>query len=186
MPSAPARARAGSGTRATMRPASHRTDAWWHTSSPSRGLSGSPSTRLRAVDGVPVGVVSGDYDQGPGIATNLAWSPDGQRLAYIRFGTGEYGEFGYSIRILDARNGRRVASLPTGTESSSWSSNPVEPAGAGAYLVMRGFDWSPDGHYLIQAGFDAEITTIGGKRVAWLRGLRAVNPSWQSRCSRNR
>jgi Tol biopolymer transport system component len=125
---------------------------------------------------VPVGVVSdlvGNQEQG--IATDLAWSPDGRRLAYIRFGTGEYGEFGYSIRILDERSGGLVARFPTGTEAASWSSSS---------LTMRGFDWSPDSRYLIQAGFDAEIATIGGKHVAWLRGLRAVNPSWQPLCGR--
>jgi Tol biopolymer transport system component len=123
---------------------------------------------------VPVGVVSDDVgNQEPGIATDLAWSPDGRRLAYIRFGTGEYGEFGYSIRILDRRSGRLVARFPTGTEGASWSSYS---------LAMRGFDWSPDSRYLIEAGFDAEIATIGGKHVAWLRGLRAVNPSWQPLC----
>jgi hypothetical protein len=78
-----------------------------------------------------------------------------------------------------ARSGRR-RSTPPARCASCTSRRPS------ARSRSWEFSWSPDGRYLIAGGFDAEVTTIGGKRVAWLRGLRALDPSWQPRCRRNR
>jgi Tol biopolymer transport system component len=99
-----------------------------------------------------------------GIATNLSWSPDASKLAFTRWGedagTGWYANFLDSIRIVDRRT-HRAHSVPT----DSWS-----------------FAWSPDGRYLIEGGFNAVITRTDGRRVATLKDLRALHPSWQPLC----
>jgi len=107
-----------------------------------------------------------DYGGGAGIATNLAWSPDGSKLAYtlsgVESGTGYVGLYLDSIRIINRRTGR-TRTVP----AHSWN-----------------FAWSPDGRYLLQGGFNALITRTDGRIVAKLTHLRALQPSWQPLCTR--
>jgi Tol biopolymer transport system component len=107
----------------------------------------------------------GNYGELPGLATNLAWSPDGRKLAFLRYGaamgTGFFALVVDSIQVVDKKT-RKTRSIPT----NAW-----------------GFAWSPDGRYLVQAnGYNTEITNVVGKHVAWLRGLNPLDPSWQSLC----
>jgi Tol biopolymer transport system component len=99
-----------------------------------------------------------------GIAANLAWSPDGSKLAFTRYGiatgTNTWAVSLDSIRIVDRRT-HRARLVPT----DSWS-----------------FAWSPDGRYIIQGGLDANIITTTGRPVAILTHLRALHPSWQPLC----
>jgi TolB protein len=128
---------------------------------------------------VPVGNVSSDTDPSePGIAGPLAWSPDGRWLAFERFGTGQYGDFDFSIQVIDARRHGLAASVPLGDSPLSWV--VYAPA---EFLAFDGFDWSPDSRALVQGGFDAEITRRDGHHLATLPGLRAEDPAWQPRCT---
>jgi Tol biopolymer transport system component len=107
----------------------------------------------------------GDVD---GVAANLAWSPDGRTLAYVRYGLAGNSFTALtwvtdSIQITD-KNTRKTRSLPT-----DW----------------WGFAWSPDGRYLIQGGYyNAEITRPDGHRVATLHIPDVEYPSWQPLCQR--
>ena len=105
-----------------------------------------------------------NYGYVTGLATNLAWSPDGNELAFVRYGaengTGYFAWVVDSMRLIDT------------------STRRTRPG----RIYSSGFSWSPDGRYLIVGGFDAEILTLSGKHVAWLRGLRATSPAWQPLC----
>ena len=106
-----------------------------------------------------------NYGDVTGLASNLTWSPDGTKLAFLRYGaevgTGSFAWVFDSIRIID-KNTRKTRSSP---------------------IALSGFSWSPDGRHFIVGGFDTEIFAVGGKRVARLRGLRAFGPSWRPQCN---
>jgi TolB protein len=105
-----------------------------------------------------------NYGDVAGVAGNLAWSPDGSKLAYLRYGaengTGFFAWAWDSIRITDTHT-LKTRSIPADT----W-----------------GFGWSPDGRYLVEGGRSTVIARPDGHRVATLPGLRAIDPSWQPLC----
>lgn len=106
-----------------------------------------------------------NYGYVTGLATDLAWSPDGSKLAFVRYGaevgTGYFALVVDSIQVVD-EEARKTRSIPT----NAW-----------------GFAWSHDGRYLIQAsGNSSEITTLSGQHVAWLRNLNPLEPTWQPLC----
>jgi Tol biopolymer transport system component len=105
------------------------------------------------------------YGDVGGLATNLAWSPDGGKLAFVHFGVESGTDFlawvVKGIQIVDRKTGK-TRSIPT----DAW-----------------GFAWSPDGRYLLLAdGPYTEIRTATGKHVAWLHKLNPFDPSWQPLC----
>ncbi len=106
-----------------------------------------------------------NYGDVTGLADNLTWSADGNELAFLRYGsengTGYFAWVFDSIRIID-QNTRKTRSTP---------------------FYTPGFSWSPDGRHFIVGGFDTETFTVGGERVARLRGLRAFGPSWRPQCN---
>jgi TolB protein len=105
-----------------------------------------------------------NYGDVSGLAGNLAWSPDGNKLAYLRYGaengTGYFAWVWDSIRVTDTTT-LRTRAIP----ADEW-----------------GFSWSPDGRYLIEGGVNTLIARADGQRVATLAGLRAIEPSWQPLC----
>jgi WD40 repeat protein len=109
-----------------------------------------------------------NYGEVAGIASNLVWSPDGSKLAFllsgVESGTGFFAWQIGPIRIIDLRT-RRIRSVPAASSD---------------------FAWSPDGRYFIWGGLDAQITHINGHPVATLAHLRALGPSWQPLCNRSR
>jgi len=75
------------------------------------------------------------------------WSPDGQRLAFVRF-SGAEGVCGiFAVRIVAGRSGERLADCAPGIHSLAWS---------------------PDGQWLAHDGFAGEDTTT---RVLFLVDL---------------
>jgi Tol biopolymer transport system component len=110
---------------------------------------------------VHAGEVYSPDDAEPGLVEDIRWSPDGKDLSFIRFAVGEYGDFGYSTRILDTRIHRLVA------KSS---------------LIFENSAYSPDGRFVAIPGFDTWIDHRNGKNVAKLKGLRSVDVSWQPLC----
>jgi Tol biopolymer transport system component len=112
---------------------------------------------------VHAGEVYGDQDQENGLVENIRWSPDGKRLSFIRFARGEYGNFGYSTRTLDARTHRVIAKSAAVYEHAAVS---------------------PDGRFIAVAGYDTVIRRTDGTAVKTLSGVRSVDISWQSLCRR--
>jgi Tol biopolymer transport system component len=117
---------------------------------------------------VPIGSVtfpSGDWEFAD--VTALAWSPNGTRLALARvtYGapTDDPGAVANDIHILDTRTHRITRTI----------------ADAGG----SGLGWSPNGRRLVLGGFNTQITTTSGRPLAILKQLRALDPSWQPRCS---
>jgi Tol biopolymer transport system component len=110
---------------------------------------------------VRAGEVYGDQDENVGLIENITWSPNGHLISFTRFAVGEYGPFGYQQRVYDTHTHRLVSKGPDRFHAAV----------------------SPDGRYLVTAGFDTTITRArDGKLVATLHGLRAVEVAWQQLC----
>jgi Tol biopolymer transport system component len=105
-----------------------------------------------------------NYGDVTGLATSLTWSPDGRKLAYLRYsdetGTNFFAWVWGAIRVTDTTT-LKTRSIP----ANSW-----------------GFGWSPDGRYLVEGGRNTVIASLDGHRVATLARLDAVDPSWQPLC----
>ncbi len=80
-------------------------------------------------------------------------------------GAPSLGLDGYSTRIVDTRTHRVVAKSP---------------------LIFENSAFSPDGRFVAVPGFDTVIDRVNGLTVATLKGLRAVDVSWQPLCKRFR
>lgn len=99
-------------------------------------------------------------------ASDLAWSPDGTRLAYL-WDDGA----GKALWILETATGRRTTVPGTLRPTRTANQAPAAPA-------IDAFRWSPDGNtLLVEAGGDLYLHPAGGGPVRRLTETRAEESS---------
>jgi TolB protein len=135
---------------------------------------GTPSGGLYVVSadgGVPVRLLSDEFEARDHWVLSPAWSPDGRRIAFTHGGTTDWYSYADPVGIylvnLDGSQARRLTGIPAYWEEeaawspdgsrllfvsggASWSLVSTNAAGDSARVHGTGFgpDWSPDGQLI--------------------------------------